>query len=83
MSESRFIPPHQSLTRQLPPEGKPISKSGLVLAAVAVYFMSVQIYPPSSVADATASPPRGSLFESALCLKDSVSIVFSKKVDIF
>ena len=26
LCERRFIPPHQSLTRQLPPEGKPFSK---------------------------------------------------------
>ena len=26
LRERRFIPPHQSLTRQLPPEGKPFAK---------------------------------------------------------
>ena len=29
--EFRFIPPHQSLTRQLPPEGKPFYKISFVL----------------------------------------------------
>ena len=68
----QIAPPHQSLTRQLSPEGKPISKSGLVLAAVAVYFMRVQIFPREEAYLRVRS-----------CLKDSVSIVFSKKVDIF
>ena len=58
----------------------PINKSGAGLTGVDT--SNGEIYPPSSVADAPASPQGEACLKVRFCFWDSVSGVFSKKVDI-